>query len=467
MRAGEARKELLILVGLICVALMVGSLQMLAVGLPDPKGSALAPTATPSPAGLRLPDGNDWPQYRFDLKGTGVNPEDHLTTANASRLTQRWTLNGNAAFESTPAVVDGVIYIPNGRLLYAYSLLDGKMLWHYDGAAKGRGAISSSVAVDPATHMAYFGTPDAYVYAVDIRTGKGVWHKQIGDPSKGAYIWSSPLAVNGKIYIGLASNNDHPCVRGSVFAFDAATGKPAWVHYTERPDRRGGGVWSSLTADPRHGEVIATSGNPCTTPASDVEQDAIIGIDWNTGKTNWKYTALASDGCDCDFGGGAVSYTYTGKDYVVAGNKYGGIYALVRQGSGVKVAWKKRIAQTDAPNFGGIFQPPSYKDGIVYFGAGAALDGSCSGVYAFEADTGSLVWKTCTHLRLIAPAAITGDLIFIGQKDSVRALELKTGREVWQAPQPGEVWGGIAISRGFVVVGTVKHVLYCYGLPAS
>jgi outer membrane protein assembly factor BamB len=177
----------MILVGLICVALVVGPPQTLAVQRADVPVVTYAPTAnvTPFPTPSELPSGNDWTQYRFDLKGTGVNPEDLLTTANAPQLTQRWTVNSKAAYESTPAVVNGLIYIANGRVLYAYDLRSGKVLWHYDGAAKGRGAINSSVAVDPTTHMAYFGTPDAYVYAVDIRTGTGVWSEQIGDSTKG------------------------------------------------------------------------------------------------------------------------------------------------------------------------------------------------------------------------------------------------------------------------------------------
>lgn len=45
---------------------------------------------------------------------------------------------------------------------------------------------SSSVAVDTSTGIAYYGTPDALVYAVNIETGHEVWHTRIGDPAHGA-----------------------------------------------------------------------------------------------------------------------------------------------------------------------------------------------------------------------------------------------------------------------------------------
>ncbi len=46
----------------------------------------------------------------------------------------------------------------------------------------------------------------------------------MGDSAHGAHIWSSPLLINDKLYIGLASHNDTPCVRGAVFALDPKDG---------------------------------------------------------------------------------------------------------------------------------------------------------------------------------------------------------------------------------------------------
>src|SRR6185312_16135396 len=109
-----------------------------------------------------------------------------------------------------------------------------------------------------------FGSPDAYVYAVDIRTGKGVWHKQIGDPSHGAYIWSAPIIANGMVYVGLASRDDNPCVRGGLFAFDEATGKQTWVHYASPQGLLGAGMWSTVAVVPNKGWIVATTGNPCS-----------------------------------------------------------------------------------------------------------------------------------------------------------------------------------------------------------
>ena len=236
-----------------------------------------------------------------------------------------------------------------GLALYAYDLRTGHVLWHFDTKAEKSGGIHASVAVDAAHKLAFISTPETNLYAVDIMTGKQRWHVQQGDPSLGAFGWSTPLVANGKVYVGLASNNDNPCVRGTVFAFDELTGKPAWTHYTERVGEIGAGVWSSVTAVPEAKLILATTGNPCSSHDSDAEEDAIVALDWNTGKTVWKYTALSFDDCDCDFGQGPVAYTYQGKHYVTAGNKYGVMYTVKLDAAwhNPKLAWSRRIALSD------------------------------------------------------------------------------------------------------------------------
>jgi len=420
-------------------------------------------------AELPLPDGQDWTQYRFDVTGTGLNPEGRISTNNMSQLALQWTFSPQRGFVSTPAIVNGIVYVTYRNSLYAFELATGKVLWHFDDISQPGGSIFSSVAVDPNSHIAYYGTPDARVYAVNALTGREIWNVQIGDPDAGAFIWSSPLLVNGKVYIGLASHDDSPCVRGGVFAFDATTGKLAWTHYMVRTGTLGGSVWSSLTADPRRQEIIATTGNPCPHGNSDDQQDAFIAMDWNTGATLWQYTAVPYDDCDCDFGEGAVDFTYHGQEYLIAGNKNGIVYALTQLAGrhSVRLVWSLRITKSGFLGSGGIFEPPTYSDGVVYIAGGPTLDGVCKGgaLYALHADTGEVRWRACTSGQVVSPASTTGDVLFVAQRNMLVAYEADTGRELLRSAQPGEFWGGVSISRGSVLVGGVAGTLYCYSLP--
>lgn len=432
------------------------------------------PTTTPVP----LPAGNDWAQYRYDILGTGVNPEGRITSANIAQLTQRWIVRSAFAFESTPAMVNGVIYVTNGNSLLAIDLLTGTQKWKFDGIPQSISTIFSSVAVDPSAQIAYYGSPDGRVYAVDARTGIGLWSVQL-DASPGAFVWSSPLLANGKVYVGLASHDDHPCVRGGVFALDAATGRIVWSHYTVPANELGGSVWSSLSADPDTHAVIATTGNPCLLDPSNpvqggvihAQEDAFVALDWDTGNTLWQYSAMSDDECDCDFGEGPAVYTYHGAKYIVGGNKLGMMYALTpptTPGGSPQLAWSQHITGIGYLGQGAIYEPPTYSNGVVFVAAGPSLDGTCNqgALWALRADSGAVLWRQCTSGQVVGASSISGDVLFVGQQDKLVAYATSTGKVLWQAPQPGPHWGGIAVSRGFVLAGSVSGKLYCYSLPS-
>jgi len=446
-----------------CTVALILALGVIQLGLLQPALPPLLGPSAPEP----LPAGNDWTRYRFDEYGSGFNPEGSLFSGNVARLTRRWMISGYAAFEATPAVVGGVIYTTNGNSLYAFDLRTGKALWHHDGIPQQFATINSSVTVDLTAHLAYYGTPDARVYAVDIQTGKRAWVTQLST-APGAFVWSSPLLINGKIYIGLASQDDNPCVRGAVFALDATVGTIMWVHHTAAQGELGGGVWSSLAADPDHHEVIATSGNPCLDGPSDVQQDSIIGIDWNSGATNWQYTALPTDQCDCDFGQGPVAFTYQGHGYIVAGNKFGAVYGLRRAASGdARLDWSVRITGAGYVGRGGIFEPPTYGDGLVYISGGPTLDGGCAqgALWALRPDSGDVAWHACTKGQVISPAALVRDVLFVAQQGTLVAYEASSGRVLAKLPYDGSVWGGVTVPQRYVLVGTVSGKLYCYTVP--
>src|SRR6266516_2906725 len=373
--------------------------------------AATATQASRSPA--PLPDGDDWTQYRFDVKGTGMNPEGRISKKNVSQLTRQWSVMPNRAFGSTPAVVNGQVYVTNGNAIFDIDLQSGETVWRFDDTPQPHGAITSSVAVDPATHIAYYGTPDARVYAVNTLTGEEVWDLQIGNDKDGAFIWSSPLLVNGKVYIGLASHDDNPCVRGGVFAFNAATGNVVWKHYT----------------------------------------------------------AVPFDDCDCDFGEGAVDFVYHGQEYVVAGNKNGTIYALApsKGNHSVRLAWSLKIAKSGFLNYGGIFQPPTYSNGTIFVAGGPTPDGLCKHgmLYALQASTGAIRWSTCTPVQVVSPISTTGDVLFVETGSTLLAYSSATGQELWRVQQSGEFWGGVSISRGSVLVASVSGTLYCYGFTGT
>jgi outer membrane protein assembly factor BamB len=479
---------------LLCIGVIVASVGVLqireenstATAHTTPAATAVTPAGpTPTSTSLPIPPGNDWMQYRYDTAGTGVNPENALNTANVAQLTNVWTAAefGGHSFESSPTVFHGVVYVANGTSLWALDLRTGKKLWQYLLVPADKlPQISSSVAIDPNTEIAYFGMPDTRVAAVSLKTHSLVWQVTLGDPKKGGYIWSSPLLAHGLLYIGYASWFDHPCVRGSAYALDPATGKTVWVHYMVPQGRLGGDVWSSMKADPDEQAIIVTTGNPCDEAedapvqggVSDYDQNAILALNWDTGKTLWRFTAVKNDfDQDLDFGQGAVIFAYHGQKWVVAGNKQGMVYAVhpVAPGQQVKLAWSLRIANQGYLATGGIYTPPTYQNGLVFVAGGPTPDGVCrqGALVAVHADTGAVAWRQCTAGQIVGAPALSGGVLFVGQHLKVVAYAATTGKVLWQGTINGNVWGGVTVSHGYLLVGTETSAsrMYAFALPAQ
>jgi outer membrane protein assembly factor BamB len=481
-------KRTLLLVGLPILAILVAVIGVLALvsaahppqsvssaKTPSPTSDATPtttamPTFTPSPS---LP-GTDWLEYRGDAQASGVTTDPFITPSNVASMTQVWTGPGHQTYMGGVAIVGSTVYAGNGNTFYAHDLLTGTQLWSSPDIPQTYNDVSSSIAVDPQLGLAFYGAPDSRVYAINIHTGQRAWVTTLDDPSKrGPDVWSSPLIVNNHVYIGLASVDDTPCVRGGVFALDERTGSISWVNYTIRAGRTGGGVWSSVSADTDAQEILATTGNPC--PIGDVnptidETDSFLAIDWNTGQTLWQYTAFGNDSCDCDFGQGPVGFTYQGKNEVVGGNKNGFVYALqqpaTRSGTPT-LLWKIQISNMGYYGEGGIYEPPTYANGVVYIAGGPKRDGVCTqgSLNAIRVTDGAVLWRDCTSGQVASASIIDNGILFVAQYNMVVGYDLTNGATLWHASYQSPVWGGLALGHGHLVVPLVKGHLICFAIP--
>jgi len=99
------------------------------------------------------------------------------------------------------------------------------------------GVVSTATVADvtingTSTSVVYVGGRDpslklASVYALDAASSAIIWKAPLSS-STGGFSWSSPAVYNGSAYIGLASVDDCPLVRGALPQLDAVTGKFIW-----------------------------------------------------------------------------------------------------------------------------------------------------------------------------------------------------------------------------------------------
>ena len=76
----------------------------------------------------------------------------------------------------------------------------------------------------------YVGTLDAYLVALDAKTGDVVWEVEVATYENGYAITGAPLSVKDMIITGIAGGEYG--IRGFLDAYDAATGERRWRFYT-------------------------------------------------------------------------------------------------------------------------------------------------------------------------------------------------------------------------------------------
>lgn len=284
----------------------------------------------------------EWLSY-----GGGYDEQRHsaLTAVNretVNRLGVAWTydLKTNRGVESTPIVVDGVMYVTSAwSLVYALDALTGKELWVYDpmvdkaiGVNACCDAINRGVAVYQG--QVFVGVIDGRLEALDARTGKLNWSIVTVDQSKPYTITGAPRVVNGKVLIG--NGGAEFGVRGYLTAYDANNGDKVWRFYTvpnpnKKPDSEisdeifaklandswgddgrwvtdggGGTVWDSIVYDAVNDQIIFGVGNGSPwnrnfrDPAGgdNLFLSSIVAVDANTGRYRWHFQTTPGDNWD-------------------------------------------------------------------------------------------------------------------------------------------------------------------------
>jgi len=277
--------------------------------------SVLLVSADPTTAG----DG-DWICYGRDPGGTRHSPLTQITPASVARLKVAWTyrtgdvnlsdvFRRKAAFECTPIVVDGTLYLTTQVCrVIALDPETGAERWVYDPKVDPTGNYYSeftnrgvSTWVDstkrpgePGYRRLYLGTIDARLISIDAATGKPCTDfgtagmidlsQGITSPSKGNYQVTSPPAILRDLVVtgsSIGDNRRADLEEGVVRAYDTRTGELKWswdpiprrdsdpyADTWQGPLARKTGaanVWSIISVDPERDLVIL----PTTAPSPD------------------------------------------------------------------------------------------------------------------------------------------------------------------------------------------------------
>lgn len=253
---------------------------------------ASATAATLDDARLASADGDadNWLSHGRTPDEQRYSPLAQIDTRSVQRLGLAWSFDfpEKRGVESTPLVVDGVLYVTGPwSVVHAFGAASGRRLWTYDPAVERRwaryaccDAVNRGVAAWGG--QVYVGTLDGYLVAIDRRTGRPTWRVDTIARHPGYTITGAPRIANGLVIIG--NGGAEYGVRGYVSAYDARDGSLRWRFYTvpggpgDHDDatlqrarttwtgqwwRLGGGgtVWDSIAFDPQLDLLYVGVGN--------------------------------------------------------------------------------------------------------------------------------------------------------------------------------------------------------------
>jgi outer membrane protein assembly factor BamB len=216
-----------------------------------------------------------------------VGVEDNVCAFNASTGLKIWNYSTGGLILSSPNIVNGMVYIgsQDGNV-YALNASKGAKIWNYTSAGQsnkaavesgfGSGAFESSPAV--VNGMVYIGSDDGNVYALNALTGAKIWNYTTSiQPlfTWGNQVTSSPAVSDGIVYVG--------SVGGNVYALNATTGAKIWNYYTNPSRLYGGGYFYGVQASPAVADGVVYVGTV---------DGNMYALNASTGRQIWEVNAF-------------------------------------------------------------------------------------------------------------------------------------------------------------------------------
>lgn len=345
--------------------------------------------------------GRHWPLFRGDSFSTGVA---HTSLPEKPELLWKMEVKGGS-FESTAAIVDGVVYIGDldGKL-YALDLKTGEKKWEHK--------IESGFMASPAVQNGrlYIGDTDGRVYCYDTKTGQPLWGFETQ-----AEIDSSANFYKENVLVGSQD--------ATLYCLNATTGKLVWKF----------AIADQIRCSPTIVE------NRCFVAGCDSKLHV---IDLDKGEEVAAVEIGAPTG---------VTPAVKG-DLAYFGTEAGSFFAVDWRAA--KVAWTFEPEKGSQP----FRSSPAVMDGILLFG------GRNKRVHALEPQTGKELWTYVAKNRIDGSPVIVGQRAFVGSADGrLYGFDLKNGEITWEHQGTGGFSGSAAVADGRLVIATDKGVVYCFG----
>jgi len=276
---------------------------------------------------LRNPPPSDWLMLRHDYSATSYSPLTQISADNVKtlKLAWMWPMREGGTNQPAPIVYNGTLYLANtGGVVQALDARIGRLIWEHrvgaDVAPRGLALYRNMLIFHSMARWAVT-RQDAFLVALDARTGEQVWKVQMPD----AYASNSgPLIANGLIIQGMGTCQVYEEKKCFISAYDPANGKQVWRFRTiALSGEPGGNTWSGLPDTFRAGAETWITGSydpelnltywgtaqakPWMPVSRGMQREAAalyssstIALDASTGKLAWYYSHAPGEALDLD-----------------------------------------------------------------------------------------------------------------------------------------------------------------------
>ena len=304
---------------------------------------AFLATASPVAGQYGAADG-EWRFYAGDGGHSQYTALDQIDAANVHELevAWRWRAENSAPrpfhnFESTPLMVDGVLYTSTGASeVAAIDAASGETLWLFtppprpgteDDPARRPQGSGRGVAywTDGEEERIFHNVSDGRLVALDAKSGVPVvgfgdagyvdLSQQLDSPGAEVRCVSSPIVSNDVVVAQVipAVDTGYVATPGHIRGYDVRTGERLWIfHVVPQGDDYGvdtwendswrytghSGVWTQLTVDEELGylylptEIATNDWYGGHRPGDNLFAESIVCLDVQTGERVWHYQLI-------------------------------------------------------------------------------------------------------------------------------------------------------------------------------
>ncbi|MGL4555082.1 MAG: PQQ-binding-like beta-propeller repeat protein [Gemmataceae bacterium] len=280
-----------------------------------------------------------------------------------------------------------------------------------------------------ATHSTAFRNAGT-VYALDAATGKPAW--QFDDGGKMQHTFSTPCLAGGRLYVGEGMHANFTC---KLYCLDPDTGRKHWDFTAEGHIESG-----PCVAD---GRVFFGAGD-----------DGVYCLDAATGARRWRFAGPYHVDSSPAVSGGRV--------FVGAGvsRALRATAALCLDAADGKVVWR---SPTDLPVWGS----PAVADGDVFFGVGngrllTGPEKPAGGLLCVSAEDGRPRWRYDAGDAVFGRAAVGPEVVYVGSRGgAMHAIDRRTGARRWVRGLGSPVVASPALVGGRLYVASSAGRVCC------